>query len=249
MRRFCFSWLPGIVGIGLLLTARPAPAQTVIDFEDLSLDPNSYYNGSDMAGGFTSRGAFFNNTFDPTYGTWSGWSYSNMTDVKTRGFTNQYSAYNPHHRHYGDGDRSPNYGVAYVSQVPTDDPPYIFLPPGTAPVSVRITNTTYAALSMRYGDMFAKKFGGADGTDPDFFVLTISGFDSNGNPTGSVDFYLADYRFRDPTLDYIISRWTTVDLTPLGNAASLSFALASSDNGPFGMNTPAYFALDNLVVQ
>jgi hypothetical protein len=47
-------------------------------------------------------------------------------------------------------------------------------------------------------------------------------------------------------LDYIVSQWTTVDLLALGNASRLTFNLDSSDNGPFGMNTPAYFALDNL---
>ena len=31
-------------------------------------------------------------------------------------------------------------------------------------------------------------------------------------------------------------------------ARQLTFTLESSDNGPFGMNTPAYFALDNLTV-
>jgi hypothetical protein len=135
--------------------------------------------------------------------------------------------------------------VAFGSQIGTA---YILLPDGTTPSSVRVTNTTYAALSMRDGDMFAKKFGGPDGTDPDFFVLTIHGVDANGNATGSVDFFLADYRFQDPSLNYIVSSWTTVDLTPLGNAASLTFELSSSDIGPFGMNTPAYFAIDNLVV-
>jgi Domain of unknown function (DUF4465)/PEP-CTERM motif len=28
---------------------------------------------------------------------------------------------------------------------------------------------------------------------------------------------------------------------------SLAFTLTSTDNGPFGMNTPAYFAVDNHV--
>src|SRR5262249_30519839 len=98
------------------------------------------------------------------------------------------------------------------------------------------------------GDMFSKKFGGPDGTDPDYFLLTIYGLDAAGNPTGSVDFLLADYTFQDPNLNYIISAWTTVDLTPLGNAVLLQFNLISSDIGPFGMNTPSYFALDNLVV-
>lgn len=247
MRRSSFTWLYGVVCVGLLLAARPAPAQTVIDFEDLSLPPGSYYNGADGTGGFVSRGASFNNTYDATFGIWIGWSYSDTTDVTTPGFTNQYSAYKLPH---GGGARhSANYAVAYVSQDPTDPPPTIILPPGTVPVSARITNTTYAALSMRDGDAFAKKFGGPDGTDPDYFVLTISGFDADGTATGSVDFYLADYRSGDPTLAYIIGKWTKVDLTPLGDAAVLTFSLASSDNGPFGMNTPAYFALDNLTVR
>ena len=31
-------------------------------------------------------------------------------------------------------------------------------------------------------------------------------------------------------------------------AGPLDFALTGSDNGPFGLNTPAYFALDDLVI-
>jgi hypothetical protein len=213
-----------------------------IDFADLTLAPESFYNGADGAGGFVSQGAFFNNSYNSQFGSWSGWSYSNMTDVTTAGFMNQYSAYILPN---GGGDGTQNYGVADNFQL---GDAYIHLPDGTAPASVRVTNTTYAALSIRDGDMFAKKFGGPDGTDPDFFMLTVHGLDANANVTGSVVFFLADYRFQDPTLNYIVSSWTTIDLTSLGNATSLAFELASSDNGTFGMNTPAYFALDNLVV-
>ena len=63
--------------------------------------------------------------------------------------------------------------------------------------SLMVTNTTYAALSMRDGDSFAKKFGGPSGNDPDYFRLTITGKDSGGSTIGSVEFYLADYRFAD----------------------------------------------------
>lgn len=111
-----------------------------------------------------------------------------------------------------------------------------------------ITNTTYAALAMRDGDGFSKRFGGTDGTDPDFFLLTILGETSGGTVTGSVDYYLADFRAEDSAADFIRSNWSRVDLTPLGTKVStLRFQLSSSDNGEFGMNTPAYFALDNLV--
>jgi hypothetical protein len=62
-----------------------------------------------------------------------------------------------------------------------------------------------------------------------------------------VDVYLADYRAADDASDFVLDTWGTIDLTPLAGARKLSFALESSDSGPFGSNTPAYFAADNLV--
>jgi hypothetical protein len=231
-----------LLGSGLFLGASRSASADTVDFEDLTLAPESFYNGSDGAGGFVSQGASFNNTYNAQFGFWLGWSYSNKTDLTTPGFANQYSAYNLPN---GGGDNSANYGVAFNSQL---GDAHVLLPAGTTPASMRVTNTTYAALSMRDGDMFAKQFGGPDGTDPDFFVLTVHGFDANGVATANVEFFLADYRFQDPNLNYIVSSWATVDLTPLGNASSLAFELTSSDIGPFGMNTPAYFAIDNLIV-
>jgi hypothetical protein len=244
MRLLRIPFLAGLLGLGLLWggTQTALAQRIVINFDDLVLDQESYYNGSDGAGGFVSGGAFFNNDYHD-YGdfyTWNGWSYSNVTDVMHGGVQNQYSAYNLPN---GGGFLAPNYGVAYNFQL---GDAVINLPAGTSPRSVRITNTTYAALSMLYGDQFAKKFGGDDGTDPDWFLLTIYGLDAEGNVTGEVDFYLADYRYE---YKYIINQWTKVDLEPLGAATTLVFNLSSTDNGTFGMNTPAYFAIDNLVVK
>jgi hypothetical protein len=167
-----------------------------------------------------------------------------VTDVDTPGFTNQYSAY---HLPNGGGHDSPNYAIAFNFFL---NDAVVQLPPGRVPRSVRITNNTYAALSMKNGDAFAKKFGGPSGNDPDYFLLTIHGYDALGSHTGSVKFYLADYRFDDNSNDYIVSTWTTVSLTPLGKAVKLAFELESTDNDPvFGMNTPAYFAIDTLVTR
>lgn len=99
---------------------------------------------------------------------------------------------------------------------------------------------------MLNGDQFAKKFGGASGNDPDFFLLSITGLDASNAPVGTVDFYLADYRFEDNSQDYLIDTWELVDLSGLKGARRLSFAVTSSDIGPYGLNTPAYFALDDL---
>lgn len=58
---------------------------------------------------------------------------------------------------------------------------------------VYVTNAAINYISMKYGDSYGKKFGGENGTDPDFLKLTAVG--KNGDTeTGSVDFYLADYR-------------------------------------------------------
>ena len=93
---------------------------------------------------------------------------------------------------------------------------------------MHITNTTYAANSMRDGDAFSKQFGGASGNDQDWFLLTIKGYTAGNETTDSVNFYLADYRFADNSQDYIIKDWQWVDLTSLGNVDSLSFSLNSS---------------------
>ena len=120
---------------------------------------------------------------------------------------------------------------------------FINLAAGASPVSIQITNTTYAYSSMLNGDSFAKKFG-RGGL---FSLLTITGYDSpggGGKSVGEVDFYLANFLGNNA---YIVNTWQTVDLSSLVGAQSLVFGLESTDNNAlFGMNTPAYFAVDNF---
>ena len=100
---------------------------------------------------------------------------------------------------------------------------------------------------MRDGDAFSKKFGGPTGDDPDFFRLKIEGLDSSLASTGTLDVMLADYRFADNGQDFILDQWLFVDLRDLGAVKELAFSFESSDVGTFGINTPLYFAIDNLV--
>lgn len=235
--------------------ASVAHAQTsTITFDDKTLPgPNTAYYGQDSAGGFTSGGAFFNNNYTDFSGGffgWEGFAYSNVVNTTTAGFTNQFAAY---HLPGGGGDGSANYGVAfnynYSSTTVVDAFGKITLQSGTRPQSIRLTNTTYTALSMLNGDSFSKKFGGPTGNDADYLLLVIQGRDAGNAITGTVPFYLADYRFANNSLDYLISQWTTVDLSSLpGSTTALTFELTSSDVGSFGINTPTYFALDNLLV-
>ena len=235
--------------MGLIVTcvlAAGASAGNVANFDDLLLGPDNYWNGSadPAAGGFTTGAAFFNNSYviDPFSGWafWGGWSYSNMTDTTTPGYGNQYSAI------AGTGQSGTNYGVAYVDTY-TPTTPSLTLPHAMTLGLAYFTNTTYAYLSMRDGDAYAKKFGGADGSDPDWFLLTITGQDAPGHATGAVDFYLADFRSADNSQDYILNTWAPVDLSGLGPVTSLEFTLSGSDLDIWdNLNTPAYFAMDTL---
>lgn len=221
------------------LTTRAAAATITLETPALGLATHD--EDWTPAGGFASAGAFFSNSYDPQFGSWAGFALSRETDSRTPGFGNQFSAFP------GSGaDQSLQYAVGFEDSF-TRFLPIITLPPGEPILSLAITNTTLAALSMRDGDAFAKKFGGPTGNDPDFFLLTIRGRDVSLAPTGQVGFYLADFRSANNALDYIVDEWTAVDLSSFGNGtATVEFTLSSSDNGAFGMNTPAYFAVDRV---
>ncbi len=239
-------WTPiAVLAVGMLALPSIARAKTTIDFEDLTLASESYWNGSDGSGGFTtSQGVGFNNNYNATWGSWDGWSYSNKTDITSTGTAGQYTAYANVPVGGGEGGSS-NYGVAYVGWA---DPPTIMLPTPGRVCGAYFTNNAYAYDSMLNGDAFAKKFGGGSGNDKDWFLLTITGKDTGGAVTNAVDFYLADYQYNDNSLDYIVDQWEWINLSILGEVKTLEFELDSSDTGAWGMNTPAYFAMDGLCV-
>ena len=223
----------------VLLTTVSAAAQ-ISDIEDLILGIESFWNGNDGSGGFTSDGVHFNNLFDDAFGPyWEGFAFSNVADNTTPGIDNQYSAIAG-----GGAAGSSNYVMGYMGFLGTV--PTVTIPENGDLSGIYITNSTYAYFSMRDGDPFAKQFGGPTGTDPDWFLLTITGKDADGATIGVVEFYLADFRSDDSAQDYIVNEWTWVNLTGVNAARSLEFTLTSSDMGGFGMNTPAYFALDEF---
>lgn len=210
-------------------------------FESVPLAPESYYNGSDLAGGFSDGGNWFVNNYSTQYSSWDGFACSNITDTASSGLDAQYNAITGG----GEGGSS-NYAVGYLGYTM---PPTIQLGAESVLDGAYFSNSSYAYYSMRDGDAFAKKFGGATGNDPDWFLLTITGLTAGGGTTATaVEFYLADFRFADSGLDYILDEWVWVDLSSLGPVTGLQFAMSSSDTGTWGMNTPGYFVMDNLAV-
>jgi hypothetical protein len=224
--------------------------QSTIDFESLNLSQaDTFYNGADNAAQFTITTNSGNlASFSNYYGTfpggdyWGGFAYSNMTDATTFGIQNQYSAIS------GNGvNNSLNYGLYYPDGT-------ISFSQNTFIDSIFVTNTSYAYYSMLNGDAYGKKFGlttnangEIDGTNgEDFFKVWAIAMNELGEKTDSVDFYLADFRFADNSQDYILNTWKKIDLTALGSVKSLTFRFESSDMSLVYINTPTYFALDNL---
>ena len=235
----------------LLLTAF-APfvlqAQVSATFEFLNLSkPDTFYvNYSDPGHdvGFNDASLHFPCIYDTAFGgLWSaGFVYSNMTDSVTSGYTNMYAAKTG--IGYNNSNKYAVYWAGYGAPtcIKAQGPTFF------APAGFYITNSTYAYNSMKNGDAFpAKKFGGATGNDPEWFKVVIRGYSGGLLKPDSVEYYLADFRFANNAQDYIIKDWSFVNLQLLHGVDSLQFTLSSSDNDPlYGMNTPAYFCMDNF---
>jgi len=213
-------------------------AQTIVDFENLTVPAEGYYNGSsDHSSTIGSSETFTYDLADANfyvtytqedgYGYWNAFAYSNQMDKTTQGWTN-YSSYSDHSVG-GGANGSSNYIFSYGGDSIMFD--------NTVDIhEVKLTNTTYDYLYMTDGSGYTY-------TTDDYFILTITGIKNDNTITGSVDFYLADFTNGNA---YIIDDWTTVDLSSLGNIDGLKFSFSSSDVGDYGINTPLYYCLDNL---
>jgi hypothetical protein len=179
--------------------------------------------------------------------SWEGFTYCNIKDNTSIGYDNQFAAIT------GGGIEGigKNYITTYYSSFSELNKQYFEFSDGKSYniAGCYLTNNVVAYYSMLLGDTYTKKFGGEDGTDPDWFKVTFTGIDMDGKITGSVDFYLADFRFENSAEDYIVGEWRWVDLNSLGRVAKVLYSMSSSDSGDYGMNTPSYFCLDKIAVE
>ena len=98
--------------------------------------------------------------------------------------------------------------------------------------SMDIIPTTYVLGVMTNGDGYAASL-----KESGNFTITLTA--DNGK---TLDVDLA----RDGN---IMTTWTTVDLSSLGEVNSLSFTMDGSDKSDYGVKHPKYFAFDNVVVK
>ena len=196
-------------------------AQTVVSFDSLFTGPGETIHDTSVSVG----PATFLNTYNSDWDSWAGFAFSTVSNTVDGSWGNQSAAAQAH---------SNAYAVGYDGGF--DPPPEITFDLPTAPRSVRINNTTYAAASIRDGGYPARAF-----TSNDTFVLTLTAFDLDGMEIATTNCFLADFR---DGMSFIQTNWSTLDLSWMPpTVASLVGTLETTDIGDWGANTPTYFAL------
>lgn len=250
------------------LSSVDAYTTQTVTFEDVADEylagPSSYgenlystYTGGTQFTGYTDKTSdlYFgiNNNFG--YEFWNGgFAISQWNEMETAGYLNQCSVYYSHPTTKKGGNNGSDtfaVGYGYLDEVPTtysydSRPSLYFATEGTEKVieSCYITNNTYLYHSVTGGDSFGKVF---SYEDKDWYKVTATGFDKDGNQTGEVEIYLADFRTEDA--GGIVTEWTKFDLSSLGAVHKIVFNCCSSDVGDYGLNTPAYFCIDDIVIR
>lgn len=99
-----------------------------------------------------------------------------------------------------------------------------------------VANTTYVVNAIVNGDGQSPAFGQGD-----FLKVVAIGIDTDGKETGRCEIFLAK------DTDYL-KEWTKWSLASLGKVARIEFNVEGSKMGTYGLNTPAYFAYDDVLV-
>lgn len=103
--------------------------------------------------------------------------------------------------------------------------------------AIQIAPTTYLLGVMKNGNAFARAL-----TSPtDFFRVKATGY-VGSTKTATIDIPIA-------VNGTFLEGWGTGTLQGLGRVTSVEFTFEGSDTGDYGLNTPTYFAFDNVVVE
>lgn len=176
---------------------------------------------------------------------WSGGlAVSNYyEDPATASYLTQLSVNTTPSPGYG-ADGSANFVVGYAYKDESSyssfmTPPSVYSTQDTfLPQYCYVTLTSYTINSLTYGDSFASA-----ATEESEFWVVAEGTKADGT-TVTARYYLC----KD---GHIENEWVKFDLTSLGEVEELCFYVQGSDDlsGAYGLNTPGYFALDNLAIK
>ena len=198
------------------------------------------------------------NCLSEGYGSWCYWSgghaisnYGSANFEAFGDFMNQLTVYNSNatdeitregHGHNGSNNFAVQYGYSDNSGwgLGEESLPYLLFNDGTPRVidHMYVTNTCYATNCYLNGNDLTANIG-----DDDWVKIVATGYDTDGNKTGTVEFYLCN----GP--EWIITEWTKFDLHELGEVLKVTFNITGSSDNGYGFSQPAYFAYDDVAVR
>lgn len=210
----------------------------VVTFEDVTLEANSVADSA-----YTYAGVL---KFNNNHANWGSYfALSNQTDTVTPGYKNEGSIFGT-----SGNNGSTNFAYCYYSEYMKEAVTLEVIDGNDKavgsikPYRVYMALTTYAALALRdgndggvYGDAIKLKSGS-------YFSVTLTGYKGDVK-TGTVTAYPGDYR---GTALSLMTSWTAVDLTALGEVTKIELTIGGSEDlyGSYGFNAPAYIALDDF---
>ncbi len=231
MKTFALS-----IALSFLAIFAFAQDSLLFSINHVALPDTGFENGKNLPGYFLDSSgivqAKFFNYYNSQYDSWYGFAYSTWTNDSTNGYQNQWSTF-------------AGYCIDSIFALGYNGLDANFNPIPSSikfscPVNIKslyISNATYTALTIRFGNQWARAF-----TNGDYYYVKITGF-LNGSKTDSIVHYLADFTAGK---HFIQKDWAFVDLHALGKIDSLTFTVFSTDTGQYGINTPAYFCIDQI---
>lgn len=228
--------------VSLLINVRPMTGAAT--FEERTLHPEAAWYGDpdfENEDNYWTSGDYIFSTY------WDNWGTIYYYDITMANLTGKTFSYmNPYYDQYsaaGGAAEGQNYAIWYKNWYGNAN---ITLTAANTISGVAVTNNAWVVDAIKNGDGMSVEEGGTGLPfhQGDWIKLTITGYDDEEGITGTVEFYLADFR---TVGDWkYAENWQWVDLAPLGEVSAISFALSSSKYNTYGMTTPAYFCFDNL---
>ena len=231
------------------VAAEDSQDAAVATFEDLTLEPESYWwgpadnaeevsgaYGPEWVGTFKSGSFEFVNSVNPAWGSWMGCSYSNTTATTYASFeTDQWNSAAGH-----GAAGSANYGVLYGNSLPMEVIKVADAPEGRVVKGMNITNSAWVVECVKNGSGAAKKF-----EKGSWFKVIFTGTKADKS-TASVEYYLADYRSENEADWTCLTDWAWIDLSSLGKVVSLSVSFDGTDKSYGYLSTSTYVCIDNV---
>ncbi len=208
----------------------------VATFDDLYLEPESYYWGDpeQTTSVFYSGSYSFSNTLMANLNSWAGFAYSNKTSTTFVNISDQFNSA------VGHGvNNSENYAVAFTM----GDPTKVTLTNSTDGDTVSgcyVTNNAWVVYVSENGTGMGDE-PNAPFHEGDWFKVIATA--DNGN---KAEFYLADYRSTNANHHYTLESWQWFDLRSLGQVKHIRFSTDGTRHDMFGPTIPSYFCMDDF---